>query len=147
MLSPENNTVFAVGSDKTLKELSNCQIVNDVPSSNKANPAEVVLTQVQKGLRGFIILLFRQPHCSGSRIIKVALSSTGRLLVVGTALGGLRSLRMPLSNPAEWVALAVRTNPPLIQFLLADRLTLTGALWISGQAATIFRRSVPFQRR
>ena len=57
VLSPENNTVFAVGSDKTLKELSNCQIVNDVPSSNKANPAEVVLTQVHKGLRGFIIFI------------------------------------------------------------------------------------------
>jgi WD40 repeat protein len=61
VLSPTSNTVYAVGSDKTLKELNNCQIVNDIPSSNKANPAEVVLTQV---LSSFLC------SCSANQILR-----------------------------------------------------------------------------
>ena len=86
VLSPDAKTVFAVGSDKTLKELSNSQIVNDVPSSNKANPVEVVLTQV-------------------------SLSASGRVLIVGTTLGGLRCFKLPLTNPGEWVSQAAHTGP------------------------------------
>jgi hypothetical protein len=82
-MSPDGQTVYAVGSDKTLKELTNCQIVNDIPSSNKTNPGEAVLTQV-------------------------ALSSSGRVLIAGLAQGGLRSVKLPLTNPGEWVSQAVR---------------------------------------
>lgn len=79
VMSPDGKSVVAVGSDRTLKELSNCQIVNDIPSTNKTSPVDVVLTQV-------------------------AIAHSARALFVGTAQGALRSLRMPLTNPADWTA-------------------------------------------
>lgn len=86
VMSADGKTVFAVGSDRTLKELNNCQIVHDVSSANKANPSEVVLTQV-------------------------VVSNSGRAVIVSTAQGALRSMRLPLTNPAEWTSCAAHVGP------------------------------------
>ncbi len=62
-MSADGKSVFAVGSDRTLKELSNCQIVHDVSSANKANPAEVVLTQVCAWLPWWLLSLLPLTLC------------------------------------------------------------------------------------
>ncbi|CAN0135941.1 unnamed protein product [Lampetra planeri] len=65
--------VYAVGSDRTLKEIADSQVVREVESD-------------------------------GVPLTAVLVPRSGRLLLAGTALGTLRSLRFPLtSTPGDWV--------------------------------------------
>jgi len=79
VLSPSGETTFAVGSDKSLKEICDNHIVTDVPSRNKGSALDVVPTQV-------------------------AISASGRMLFSGTSHGVVRSLRMPLTTAGEWTS-------------------------------------------
>jgi WD40 repeat protein len=85
VISPEGDAIYAVGSDRTLKEIRDNVVQQDVPTKNGTSP-EVVLTQV-------------------------ALSHSGRMLVAGTAQGAVRAYKFPLSEPGEWTALASHVGP------------------------------------
>jgi hypothetical protein len=74
--SPNGGTIFAVGSDKTLKEIRENTIVAEVPSHNKQFPVEQA---------------FRQ----------VVVSSSGKTMIGGTERGAIRSIKFPLSTPWE----------------------------------------------
>jgi WD40 repeat protein len=74
--TPDAKTLFAVGSDKTLKEISDNTIVHEVPSHNKQHPVETVLGQI-------------------------VMSSSGKTMLVGTEKGAIRSVKFPLSAPWE----------------------------------------------
>jgi len=74
--SPDASTLFAVGSDKTLKEISDNTIVTEVPSHNKQFPVEQA---------------FRQ----------IVVSSSGKTMIGGTERGAIRSIKFPLSTPWE----------------------------------------------
>lgn len=80
VISPDGANIYAVGSDRTLKEIRDNVVQLDVPSKSSTSP-EVALTQV-------------------------ALSGSGRMLVAGTAQGAVRSFKYPLSVPGDWTALA-----------------------------------------
>ena len=74
-LTPDGRTTFAVGTDKTLKEISDSQIVKDVHTESKTAP-EAVLTQL-------------------------ALSFSGRMFFAATSRGAIRAIRLPLTDPWE----------------------------------------------
>ncbi|XP_032825748.2 cilia- and flagella-associated protein 57 [Petromyzon marinus] len=73
--------VYAVGSDRTLKEIADSQVVREVESD-------------------------------GVPLTAVLVPRSGRLLLAGTALGTLRSLRFPLtSTPGDWVEYQGHAGP------------------------------------
>lgn len=74
--TPDAKTLFAVGSDRTLKEISDNTIVHEVPSHNKQHPVETVLREI-------------------------VMSSSGKTMLVGTEKGAIRSVKAPLSAPWE----------------------------------------------
>lgn len=84
-LSPDGSTTFAVGSDKSLKEISSDEIKLEVSG-------DAVLTQVRGDTAG----------TGYSRYLQVALSASGRLLLSAAANGAVRSYKFPLSDPGEW---------------------------------------------
>jgi WD40 repeat protein len=74
--SPDGKNIFAVGSDKTLKQIRDNMIVEDIPSINKYSPVETTLTQV-------------------------VVSSSGRMLLAATESGTIRAVKYPLTTPWE----------------------------------------------
>ena len=81
--TPEADTLYAVGSDKTLKEIKDNTITKEIPSHNKAQPHETVLSQI-------------------------CLSHSGQVMAVGTELGAVRSIKYPPpKGPWEGNSIAV----------------------------------------
>jgi len=80
--TPDAGTLFAVGSDKTLKEIKDNTITMEIASHNKLQPHETVLSQI-------------------------ALSHSGRVMAVGTETGAIRSVTYPLTSPWEGTSTAV----------------------------------------
>ena len=74
--TPDSGTIFAVGSDKSLKEISKNAIVREQPTTNKVHQDETTLSQI-------------------------VMSASGRLLVTATATGSIRALKYPLTMPWE----------------------------------------------
>lgn len=84
--TPDASTIFAVGSDKSLKEISQNAIVKEQPTANKLHQKDVMLTQV-------------------------AMSQSGRLLLAATETGSVRALRYPLTSPWEGTSFAMHWGP------------------------------------
>eukprot|EP00051_Salpingoeca_urceolata_P005695 m.76025 g.76025 ORF g.76025 m.76025 type:complete len:1203 (+) comp14501_c0_seq2:245-3853(+) len=78
MVSSAAKRTYAVGSDKSLKEMSESEITQELPTGNKTAP-ETVLTQV-------------------------TMPSHGKLLLAGTVTGAIRLYKCPLTLPAEWTS-------------------------------------------
>lgn len=72
-LSPEGKTYYAVGSDKTLKEISDCQVLREIDAKENAT------------------------------FTSVAMSHSGRMLFTGMHNGALRSIKFPVTTPGEWI--------------------------------------------
>ena len=79
VLSPDNEAVFAVGSDRTLKEIRGGEVALEAKAGNEVVP-DAVLTQL-------------------------VLGANGRILIAGTGHGVVRSYKLPLTEPAEWTNL------------------------------------------
>lgn len=86
VVAPYSATVYAVGSDHSLKEIRENTVQTELPTKSPAGGPDVALTQV-------------------------ALSASGRMLVAGTEHGAVRSFRFPLSVPGEWTALGAHVGP------------------------------------
>ncbi|CAH8541499.1 unnamed protein product [Heterobilharzia americana] len=71
-VSQDAKTLYAVGSDKTLKEISDSQIVHEIESSS-----DILLTTV-------------------------TVSRSGRMLFCGCQNGHIRSYQMPLTDNSDW---------------------------------------------
>lgn len=83
--SSEDGTVYAVGSDKTLKEIKGGEIVLDVKAGNDVVP-DAVLTQL-------------------------VLGGSGHLLLAGTGHGTVRSYQQPLTEDADMISLSAHHGP------------------------------------
>eukprot|EP00054_Salpingoeca_dolichothecata_P024779 m.170017 g.170017 ORF g.170017 m.170017 type:complete len:822 (+) comp25134_c0_seq4:219-2684(+) len=76
-LSPDGSSIFAVGSDQVLKEITDNNVAHAVHATPK----------------------------TGSDVPQqVVLSHSGRMLIVGTSQGALRSLQFPLHAASEWTS-------------------------------------------
>ncbi len=80
-LSGDGRNIFAVGSDRKLKEISDSQILREV----EVEEEEVVP-------------------------VTVVLSRSGRMLFVGTSKGGVRSYKFPLTKPSEFQEMPAHTS-------------------------------------
>jgi len=74
--APDGSSVFAVGNDKTIKQIQNNTIVKEVTTVNKSHTTETVLTQV-------------------------SMSKSGRMLIAATSGGAIRAIKYPLTSPWE----------------------------------------------
>ncbi|XP_019854181.1 PREDICTED: cilia- and flagella-associated protein 57 [Amphimedon queenslandica] len=72
-MSPDLKSVYAVGSDRTLKEIN----LNEATVVRQMSSGDAVLTQV-------------------------VLSHSGKMLFVGTTNGTIQSVKFPLVEPGEW---------------------------------------------
>lgn len=80
--TPDAGTTFAVGSDRTMKQIEGSVVAREIPTNNKSAPIETVLAEV-------------------------VLSHSGRLLLTATETGTVRTVRLPLTTPWEGASLPV----------------------------------------
>eukprot|EP00055_Hartaetosiga_balthica_P003769 m.8941 g.8941 ORF g.8941 m.8941 type:complete len:1202 (-) comp3312_c0_seq1:127-3732(-) len=83
-IDKETGSIYAVGSDKTLKVIKNSSLELELPTG-MSESSEIILTQI-------------------------VMSSSGTMLITASAVGSIRSYKFPLTSQAEWSSLALHVG-------------------------------------
>ncbi|EDQ92382.1 uncharacterized protein MONBRDRAFT_13840 [Monosiga brevicollis MX1] len=108
VFASDGDAIYAVGSDKTIKELRGGEVSLEAPAGDDV-VADAVLTQL-------------------------AVAGNGTMVFAATGHGTVRSFQYPLTNPAEWAS--VPAHHGNITRLCIDR--LGQQLFSAGQDGTLF---------
>ena len=111
-VSPDGRTTYAVGSDKTLKEICDSQVRNYqyhicswlfsslTGSQQTVYCAHLFCDASANNL--WILQILREVSSSDMVLTQVSMSRSGRMLFVGTNTGTVRAMKFPLTVPGEW---------------------------------------------
>uniref|UniRef100_H2ZKC8 Cilia- and flagella-associated protein 57 n=1 Tax=Ciona savignyi TaxID=51511 RepID=H2ZKC8_CIOSA len=93
-VSPSGKHTYAVGSDKSIKEITDSQ---QNPHWFETELSKLKKNRIKISLNGAIF------DSGGVTLTQVVMSHSGRMLFCGTSNGALRSIKFPLTDVGEWL--------------------------------------------
>lgn len=108
-VTPDGKTSFAVGSDKTIKEIADSQVSFTVHLQNhikkfysRPKSYAMAYSYITGTNLAIVIQILREVDTNDVVLTSVAMSHSGRMLFTGTNTGALRAYKFPLTVPGEW---------------------------------------------